>query len=113
MLRNILKYFSLISLLFFHPTVAYPQSYFSRTFTEAEGLINSKVYDVVQGKNGLLWFSTLHGCSSFDGQEWTSYSYPLTQPHRLYTKLFADSTGILWAVSEDMEIDYFDGEKLK
>ena len=111
MFRNIFKYFSLISLLFFHTTASYPQSYFSRTFTEAEGLINSKVYDVVQDKNGLLWFSTLHGCSTFDGLEWTSYSYPLSQPHRLYIKLFADSTGTIWAVSEDLEIDYFDGEK--
>lgn len=73
------------------------QQFHTRTYTEADGLANSTVYDVVQDSNGIMWFATRSGISSYNGSTWKSFTVKdgLLQP--AYEKLFIDKKGHLWA----------------
>lgn len=42
-------------------------------YTSSDGLASSTVYDIIQDKDGFLWFATANGLSRFDGQHFTTY----------------------------------------
>ena len=50
------------------------QSFSSFHFTSSEGLASSSVYDMIQDKNGFMWFATANGVSKFDGHTFINYS---------------------------------------
>ncbi len=42
-------------------------------YTSSDGLASSTVYDIIQDRNGFLWFATINGMSRFDGTRFTTY----------------------------------------
>ena len=54
-------------------TAMYAQtpSYFH--YTSSDGLASSTVYEIIQDRNGFIWFATLNGMSRFDGKRFTTF----------------------------------------
>jgi len=42
-------------------------------YTSSDGLASSTVYDIIQDRNGFIWFATINGISMFDGKRFTTY----------------------------------------
>jgi ligand-binding sensor domain-containing protein len=55
-------------------TDATGQRYQAMTYTEADGLANSMVFDIVQDSSGVIWVGRRLGISSYDGTNFTNYS---------------------------------------
>ncbi|MEM7307486.1 MAG: ATP-binding protein [Planctomycetota bacterium] len=49
------------------------QRYHVHTYTAVDGLPSTSAYDVVQDAEGLLWFSTRAGVTSYDGGGWRGF----------------------------------------
>jgi len=43
-------------------------------YTSDEGLASSTVFEIIQDRNGYVWFATLNGISKFDGKSFTTFS---------------------------------------
>lgn len=43
------------------------QNYQVQTFTTAEGLSQGMIYDILQDRDGFMWFATKDGLNRFDG----------------------------------------------
>jgi len=43
-------------------------------YTSSEGLASSQVYDMIQDRNGFMWFATANGVSQFDGNEFVNFT---------------------------------------
>ena len=41
-------------------------------YTSSDGLASSTVYDIIQDKDGFIWFGTANGLSKFDGKHFTT-----------------------------------------
>jgi len=42
-------------------------------YTSSDGLASSTVYQILQDRNGFIWFATINGISRFDGRKFTTY----------------------------------------
>ncbi len=71
MLKKILT-LALISLL--QTTSFYSQTPSYYHYTSSDGLASSTVFDIIQDKEGFIWFGTLNGLSKFDGKHFTTYT---------------------------------------
>jgi len=76
------------------------QRYQTRTYTEADGLANSMIFDMVQDSSGVLWIGRRSGISSYDGASF--YNYNIADGLRLasYSFLSIDEKESLWALPE-------------
>jgi len=55
-------------------TVAiYPQTPSYYHYTSSDGLASSTVYQIIQDRDGFIWFATANGLSKFDGKQFTTY----------------------------------------
>lgn len=93
--------------LFFSGITGKTQKYYSRVYTESDGLPSSVVSDVVQDSAGILWFATRSGISRYDGIGFTNYSFREGLRQGGYTFLKIDMKGNLWAVPESGEPGVF------
>lgn len=59
---------------FFQNAQLYSQTPSYYHYTSSDGLASSTVYDVLQDKDGFMWFGTLNGLSRFDGKHFTTFS---------------------------------------
>ncbi len=69
-----LKKNQILFVLLFHISVIYSQAPLYYHYTTLEGLASSTVYDIVQDRNGFIWFATLNGLNRFDGSRFITYS---------------------------------------
>ncbi|MDP2089833.1 MAG: two-component regulator propeller domain-containing protein [Flavobacteriaceae bacterium] len=60
-----------ISLLQFTQLCSQTPSYYH--YTSSDGLASSTVYNIIQDRNGFIWFATLNGMSRFDGKHFTTF----------------------------------------
>lgn len=42
-------------------------------YTSSDGLASSTVYNIIQDRNGFIWFGTINGMSKFDGNHFTTF----------------------------------------
>ena len=55
-------------------TVAiYPQTPSYYHYASSDGLASSTVYQIIQDRDGFIWFATANGLSKFDGKQFTTY----------------------------------------
>jgi ligand-binding sensor domain-containing protein/two-component sensor histidine kinase len=66
-----LSILALISFLQIATLFAQTPSYYHYTITN--GLASSTVYQIIQDKDGFIWFATLNGISRFDGKRFTTF----------------------------------------
>ncbi len=69
-------------------------------FQPKEGLADSNVHDILQDRQGYLWFATNNGLSRYDGYSFTNFLHQNDNPHSLsdnFThRLFEDSQNHFW-----------------
>ena len=74
------------------------QRYQTTTYTEADGLANSMIFDIVQDSAGVLWIGRRSGISSYDGTHF--YNYNISDGLRLASYAFLtideERPGIIW-----------------
>ncbi len=46
----------------------------SRSLSAKDGLLSNQVYDIVQDKQGFVWFATVNGISRYDGYSFLNYN---------------------------------------
>lgn len=51
----------------------FPQTPSYYHYTTADGLASSTVYDILQDREGFIWFGTMNGISRFDGETFFTY----------------------------------------
>lgn len=75
MLSEYAKRYSLFGVIsFFQITLVYSQTPSYYHYTSSDGLASSTVFDIIQDKDGFIWFGTLNGLSRFDGRHFTTFS---------------------------------------
>ncbi|TSA36985.1 MAG: hypothetical protein D4R64_06370 [Porphyromonadaceae bacterium] len=42
-------------------------------YTSSDGLASSTVYEIIQDRDGFIWFATINGMSKFDGKHFTTF----------------------------------------
>jgi signal transduction histidine kinase/ligand-binding sensor domain-containing protein/DNA-binding response OmpR family regulator len=80
-------------------------------FTTSTGLSNNRVYDILQDKQGFIWFGTLDGLNRYDGYNINIYrNIPLDslslQNNRI-TGMTEDSNGSIWLITKKNGINRF------
>ncbi|MBK9023933.1 MAG: diguanylate cyclase [Saprospiraceae bacterium] len=78
-------------------------------FTTKEGLSDNQIRSIKEDKNGNIWFGTAHGISSYNGGNFTNYSYETDVPKFEWN----ETSGDLWFNAGEKDgINRFDGEKM-
>lgn len=88
-----------------------PPAYFEHYGSE-EGLPQHTITDILQDRNGFMWFSTWDGLSQFDGYTFTTYRFPHdsvmgSQSSRI-DRLYEDKYNNIWTLSYDSRVYRFD-----
>ena len=83
---------------------------FSNLSTE-DGLSSEFVHDIVQDRNGYMWFATQTGLNRFDGHDIRVYEHRSEDPdslsHSFVWSLQVDSEGVLW-IGTDRGLNTYD-----
>ncbi len=58
---------------FLQYTQLYSQTPSNYHYTSSDGLASSTVFNIIQDRNGFIWFATLNGMSKFDGKHFTTF----------------------------------------
>ncbi len=69
-------------------------------------LPQNSVYDVLQDRDGLLWFGTREGVARWDGHElrtWRVGSEPADLPGNLITRIMQDADGNIWVHAHEAD----------
>lgn len=66
-----LMLFTILCVLGLAPLSAQTPSYYH--YTTTNGLASSTVFEIIQDKDGFIWFATLNGLSRFDGNQFLTY----------------------------------------
>ena len=80
------------------------QRYYTRTYTETDGLSSSRVFDVAQDSAGEMWFATRTGISRYTGIRFVNYNLSDGLQTKSYAFLTVDEKGILWALPQSGEL---------
>lgn len=80
------------------------------SYTTDDGLPSSEVYDVLQDRDGYMWFSTDNGLSRFDGYEFKNYGFEEGLTDLVVFDLQEDSKGRIWMNSLTKKMFYYDKE---
>jgi ligand-binding sensor domain-containing protein/signal transduction histidine kinase len=74
------------------------KQYVHRIWTTSEGLPQNSASDIVQTRDGYLWFATQEGLARFDGMEFTVYDRTNTPelPASWFVRMREDSIGGIW-----------------
>ncbi|NLA21745.1 MAG: hypothetical protein GX870_01760, partial [Candidatus Marinimicrobia bacterium] len=65
-----------------------------------DGLSHNSIIEIIQDRQGFMWFGTLNGLDRYDGYNFTAYRPILGDTtslcHNVINALYEDSRGILW-----------------
>jgi len=76
-----------------------------------DGLSAMKIFDITKDNNGLHWFGTNKGFSSFDGKSWINYNEIEGVNINYVPVIMKDSKGVLWFGTSYYGLFCFDGTK--
>jgi ligand-binding sensor domain-containing protein len=83
--------------------------------TTSNGLSQGYIYDMIQDRDGFMWFSTKAGLNRYDGYSFKVFAHDAYNPNTIssnvVTKLFEDSKGRLWIGTEDNGLNVYDKTK--
>lgn len=92
---------------------AQPEAYFVHYGPE-KGLPQHTITDILQDRNGFMWFSTWDGLSKFDGYTFTNYHLPVSSTVESRSSridnLFEDKYNNIWTLSYDNQAFRFNIE---
>lgn len=72
-----------------------------------DGLVGNNVYQVVEDKEGFLWFATETGVSRFDGTKFKNFTTSEGLPDNEILKMFVDSRGRVWMMPFKNYVCYY------
>lgn len=82
--------------------------------TTSDGLSQGYIYDILQDKDGFLWFATKDGLNRYDGYTFKVYTHDSYDPHSISNNtiyhLLQDSQGRLW-VATDNGLNLYDSSQ--
>jgi ligand-binding sensor domain-containing protein len=79
-------------------------------FNTSNGLVDNYVQSVAADKNGIMWFGTKGGISSFDGTVWSSYTSKDGLSSDNIQCITVDKTGTVWFGTDKGALCYSEGE---
>lgn len=83
--------------------------------TTSDGLSQGYVGDMLQDKDGFMWFSTKAGLNRYDGYSFKVFAHDAYNPNTISSNvinnLFEDSKGRLWIGTEDNGLNVYDKVK--
>lgn len=83
--------------------------------TIEDGLSQGMIFDMLQTRDGFMWFATKDGLNRYDGYQFKVFSKNPFDPYSLsgnvVTTLFEDSKGRLWVGTESNGLNLYDPEK--
>jgi len=86
-----------LTLLILSPS-AWSQQYFVKSYNIENGLSTQSVGDACQDQDGIMWFATNDGISSYDGFRFKNYNSENGLPPQHFRRIKCDNTGILWCL---------------
>jgi signal transduction histidine kinase/ligand-binding sensor domain-containing protein len=82
--------------------------------TTEDGLSNHNTEDVLQDRQGFIWFATRNGINRYDGQDFKVYKHDSDNPFSLgdnsTNELYEDQSGAIWVGLFSEGLDKFDPE---
>lgn len=82
-----------------------------------DGLSNNSISNIIQSKDGYLWFGTLNGLNRYDGKEIRSYTYEPGNENSLSSNriyyLLEDSLNYIWILTYEFQVLRFDPQTEK
>ncbi len=85
------------------------------SLTTSNGLSQGYVYDMLQDRDGFMWFSTKAGLNRYDGYNFKVFAHNAyninTISSNVIKKLFEDSKGRLWIGTDDNGLNVYDKTK--
>lgn len=80
--------------------------------TTEQGLSNRDVQSIMQDNKGFMWIATHNGLNRYDGYEFKTYKYNISDSNSLqtgwYNKIIQDAKGIIWLPSGTNGLFSFD-----
>jgi ligand-binding sensor domain-containing protein/serine phosphatase RsbU (regulator of sigma subunit) len=89
----------------------YAQNYYFDSYSVAEGLAQSTVYDITQDQNDYLWLGTGAGASRFNGKEFVNYSLENGMSENGVRTIFRDKNNITWFGHSGGGVSIYDGQE--
>jgi signal transduction histidine kinase/ligand-binding sensor domain-containing protein/CheY-like chemotaxis protein len=89
-----------VTLVFLSYFYCFGQSYLVHRYSETEGLPSSTVYDVIQDRQGRMWFATRAGIAVYDGLTWEKFTTAHGLPEPSIFKIRLDKKNRVWALSQ-------------
>jgi ligand-binding sensor domain-containing protein len=84
----------------------------ARAYTSADGLPMNRMNDILNDRQGFLWFATDQGLARFDGYEFRTFGVEDGLPSRTITALLQDRDGTYW-LGTNKGLCHFDGSRFK
>lgn len=82
--------------------------------TTQDGHSQGYIYDIIQDKDGFMWFATKDGLNRYDGYNFKIFTNNPVDPNSIsankITELFIDSSERLWAMTSNAGINIYDKE---
>lgn len=101
----------LFLLLCFSLQHIHAQTYNFNNYSLKDGLIQSNVNDILQDKEGYMWYATDGGLSKFNGQVFTNYSTNEGLSEASVNTICEDPKGNLWIGHALGKLSVYDGTK--
>lgn len=106
-----MKHFLLLVPLLLSLKMSLAQKYYFEKYSVKEGLAQSKVYDLIQSKDGFVWLGTAGGASIFDGKKFVNYTNDNGLAENGVRALFEDSYGVIWFGHSGGGISFYKDKK--
>jgi ligand-binding sensor domain-containing protein/tetratricopeptide (TPR) repeat protein len=90
--------FTLILLSFFASSIAKAKDL--KTYTVADGLLDSTINCAFQDASGILWFGSNKGITRFDGKYFKSFKTSNADERVKVLAIFQDKDSLMWVISE-------------
>ena len=96
---KLLRY-KIITLILAFPFYVFGQfEYNFIRYTLKDGLPSNKIYDIIQDKEGFIWFGTDKGIAKFDGYQFQLFTTRNGLPNNDMWSLYSDKKGRIFAKS--------------
>lgn len=112
-MRPFVLYCGFLLLFLFSSSDLLADTPFYKSFNTENGLPSSEVYDVGFDRNGIPWFCTDRGISSFNGYELKTLTTQDGLSNNTMLDVFTARNGDLWFCGLDGSLNVFDGTSLK
>jgi len=78
-----------------------------RHYTTVDGLPSNEIHEVIQDRNGYLWFATDFGASRFDGYSFKNFGFQEGLKDQVLFDLQEDEKGRIWFPSFSGNLSYY------